>query len=749
MTRSRAFLLITLAVVGVQAAAGAAAPSAFATDTCPNAEVRSQQSATDLPDCRGYEVASPELNHAELGSEGVVSGRASADGGTVVYQSSDVPGNANSGQPFTGAVRSTRDAAGAWRTVGLSPPLSTPVTAYLGFRTLGVSADLSSTYEVSEQPLDGGPLFSGGRLSFIGHPDGTFTRVDTVPSGEFGALDGANADFSRVYFTPGQAAQFPGDPGGSPYSWSQSTGLRLIGILPDKTVAPEAVAVGGGSLPFYSEDGKFVVFQTVEGLFGTLEERLYARIDESETVEVSASQRNVNPDTRQPALSVGVTADGSKILFVSTEELTNDAYTGRDGGGARNHAGYDLYSYDTATGHLSDLTADHDPADAAAGAQVEIVRQNGIPFAPVTLAAADGSVVYFLARGDLAPGGAPGRRSLYVWHEGRIDFVAPAAGIPESISSTAPTWWASPDGKHLAFPSTESLTGYDNTDPLIGRPHVEVYEYNLGGSLICASCRTDGTRPTGDASLPVTGGLFQSPQRIVADEGRRVFFHSTDALVPQSSGALQQVYEYDDGQVSPISPPAGAYSAAFVDASTSGDDVFFASYDDIVRNPDSGDDLLFDARVGGGSVPPPGRCSSGACHVPAVSYNLPVAGSLSFSGSPGLTGPAVATASVGRVSVSKLRTITGTAGSLKVTVPGRGRLTVSGSGLLTRRSSPSTQQTVTVRLSLSPAAASSLRHRRTLKRTVRVTFTDSDGRSSSATLSVAFRARSASTRRGH
>jgi hypothetical protein len=97
--------------------------------------------------------------------------------------------------------------------------------------------------------------------------------------------------------------------------------------------------------------------------------------------------------------------------------------------------------------------------------------------------------------------------------------------------------------------------------------------------------------------------------------------------------------------------------------------------------------------------------------------------------------------------VSKLKTITGTTGLLQVKVPGKGRLTVSGSGLLTKRSTPSKAQTVTVRLGLTATAIKTLKKQRSLKTKARVAFSDTAGRTSAVTLSVTFKA-AGTTRKG-
>jgi hypothetical protein len=452
---------------------------------------------------------------------------------------------------------------------------------------------------------------------------------------------------------------------------------------------------------------------------------------------VGASQRtSLDPNPAPTPIGVGITADGSEVLFVSSSELTNDANTGTTAG-VSTDAGRDLYRYDMDSGLLTDLTVDTTTADAARGANVQL-DQNGAPF---VFSTTDGSYIYFTATGVLAAGAEAGHTSLYVLHDDHISFVAPADGIPTAGSGLP--LYVTPSGKHIAFASTESLTGYDNNDSVTGQPHLEVFKFTFGGGVECTSCRNDRTKPTGDASLPEG---INGRTRVMSDDGRRVFFHSTDMVVPQASSGLQQLFEYANGQASAISRldgPAASIrtrSATFLDASATGDDVFFETYSELVANPNGGDDAVYDARVNGGfPVATPQRCIEVACQEsPTPAPALPTIASLTFLDDGNGLRTAEQSPVKPQIVVSKVKAIAGTAGSLKVKVPGAGRLTVSGSHLLTKRTSPSKAQTVAVRLVLSARGRDMLRQRRTLKTKVTVSFTIKGGQSSSATLSVTF-----------
>ena len=617
MTKPHKFLLL---VVSLSLVAVAAAPAALGAQACTNEQLRIENNSTALPDCRAYELVSPDINHVAVGA--AIPGVVAAEGDTLLYGTIDAPDNAQSGQALDNRVIATRNGASGWSNVSLEPPLFGPVTGYLTFGIMGVSADLSSTVVMSPQPLSSEPAANFDL--YVGRPDGSYRLLTPVPPpnlNEFFA--GGNADFSHVYFAP-SGAELPSDPttGGNTYSWTEAGGLHLVGILPNETPAPNGATLAGNIIASISKDASRAVFNA--------DGRLYVRIDDSRTLEAGASERTIDPDPNPgPGLGeAGITASGSTVLFVAHSELTNDANTGESAGVATD-AGADLYSYDVATEHLTDLTVDDNAADAATGANVQSVLG----------ATPDGSYIYFTATGDLAGGATPGQSSLYVWHEGHIEFVADAEGRSPGLLVTA-------DGRHAVFSSTTSLTGYDNADPQTGQPHMELFEATLGAGIVCVSCRVDGARSTADTTLRTLRGMV-----VASDDGRRVFFASADAVLPQATSGLRQVFEYDSGTVSAISRLGSPFNAEILGASPSGNDVFFNTADDPVPSPTDGDSVVFDARVGGGfPVSSRAQCEGASCRAaPNPPPVLGSAASASFSGAANLAPPPPAPAVKPRV----------------------------------------------------------------------------------------------------
>jgi DNA-binding beta-propeller fold protein YncE len=323
-----------------------------------------------------------------------------------------------------------------------------------------------------------------------------------------------------------------------------------------------------------------------------------------------------------------------------------------------------------------------------------------------------GDAVYFVADGRLtsdAAHGDCGRHepaesavcNLYVYDRGSdsVRLVAVLSGSDAadwgetggSSPLSSHTARVSPNGRYMAFMSERSLTGYDNTDASSGVPDQEVYEYDaVKGTLRCASCNPTGARPHGAFEPGGYPGLLVDRTRafprtwlaaMVPDWTRatsfvapyqaryllnngRLFFNSSDALVPQDVNGQWDVYELEPHGIGSCGEEAGCVAmmssgrsteeTAFLDGSGTGpageegEDVFFLTEDKL--SPRDIDELLdvYDAhtcslaspcvdesvartgscatiescRSSGGThegilVPPPTSALSGAGNVPA------------------------------------------------------------------------------------------------------------------------------------
>jgi hypothetical protein len=502
------------------------------------------------------------------------------------------------------------------------------------------------------------------------------------------AFAGASSDFSHVIFEANDSLVAVAPGGGVENLYEAAVGqVRLVGILPDETI-PAAGATAGAGIEAsgehaselqhaISQDGSRALFEATadggipdEGQRGYTE--LYDRIDGSSTVEVSAPMSGAQPSkcetqgavcNAQSAQFWAASANGSSVYFTSKAALTKASYTGPEPTGPEpENPGNDLYRYDVNSETLTDLTPD---AYNDEGMQ----EADGAGVLGVVGASEDGSYVYFVAEGHLADGALGGQPNLYVWHEaaagsGNVRFIATLAapnteeqenietmtqGPAFPYDSDVEDWsrWPSesqayvtPDGRHLAFMSVKSLTGYENTDGAGEAVH-EVFEYSAeSGQLLCASCDPSGARPLGSAFIGArlderASTAFHQP-RSLSDDGSRLFFSSPDALTGGAGGSMK-LFEYESGTIQLISGAEAGGEAVFLDASASGNDVFFATRERLA--PTDTDELLdvYDARVDGGlpAAGPPASCEGATCQEPLTappSLTAPLSASFSGSG---------------------------------------------------------------------------------------------------------------------
>jgi DNA-binding beta-propeller fold protein YncE len=441
------------------------------------------------------------------------------------------------------------------------------------------------------------------------------------------------------------------------FEWSAGQ-LQLVSVLPNGRPATEEgvqARLGGsgaGSVRnAISKDGSRVIWSATPR--GGVPQYYLRDMARGETVRIDAAYGV--PEVDAQARFDTASSDGSRVFFTSPRHLTADSTASQK----REVGEEDLYEFvltsgkgEPLAGKLNDLTVDSNAGESAA-------------VQGVIGASEDGSYVYFLANGvlgDAAEHGASPGNNLYVEHydEGVKAWTAPRF-IAALAHADEPDWnesfarrtsRVSPNGRYMAFMSQQSLTGYDNRDASSGQATEEVFLYDAGvGRLVCASCNPTGARPTGQldegeggeggaerhpaplvdraniwtkdrwlaALLPGwTGtGDVNSPRyqsRYLSDSGR-LFFDSSDALVPRDTNGTWDVYEYEpegvggcqrsnasfneksNGCASLISSGGSAEESAFIDASESGNDVFFLTASRLL--PQDGDNALdvYDAHV--------------------------------------------------------------------------------------------------------------------------------------------------------
>ncbi|HEV3072532.1 MAG TPA: NHL repeat-containing protein [Solirubrobacteraceae bacterium] len=585
-------------------------------------------SSVALPDNRVWELVSPPEKHSAdvLGifasEEALGSGapmQASPNGEAITYAAVGSFANAQ-GAP-RGSQYLARRGLDGWSTQNITPPLLSVSYGLIGLGTpyKAFASDLASGLLINGEtrPVENTPLapnMPAGYQNFYLHGllDESFQALlTTAPTGETPEhfvmeVEGTTPDLSHVVFATNAALSTGTVDNGERnlYEWSGGQ-LQPVNILSGGEPAPGAV-VGSGFFEGHavSDDGSRVFWS-----HGNV---LYMHENGVPTVQIGES-----------GIFRTASNDGSRAFFSDGLRLTSDSTAHGRG------VGEDLYIFNATTRKLTDITVDNDPADA-----------NGAGVEGVLGASTDGSYVYFVAKGSLASGAVSGENNLYVWHEGEIRFIAALAKEDEAESGTqegiAHDWsesssWrtarVTPSGEFAVFMSRASLTGYDNTDRLTGLPDEEVYLYNAhSGHLSCISCNPSNERPIGPAGIPGgtrfesggVGGKSLYQPRVISEDGRRVFFETKDALVPQDTNGQLDVYEYENGHAYLISGGTSSEESSLVDTSANGSDVFFVTGQPLVAQDTDTLVDLYDARENGGFPPlpaPPPACGGEECRL--------------------------------------------------------------------------------------------------------------------------------------
>jgi DNA-binding beta-propeller fold protein YncE len=350
--------------------------------------------------------------------------------------------------------------------------------------------------------------------------------------------------------------------------------------------------------------------------------------------------------------------DGSHVFFKDTARLTADSSLAPIGEGApadlygwvpQGVEGCSPTSTNwSGGGCLTDLTAHSEGRSADVQGLVIGVSE-------------DGTYVYFVANGALTAGAQAGNCSDEVSNEACSLYVAHLQGgkwetrlIAVLSGEDSNDWVASgfgavlgrltsrvsPNGQFLAFMSDRPLTGYENIDKNSGARDEEVFLYDLGAShLTCASCKS-GSKPEGVLDTENAGegvGLlvdrpklwrgrwlagnipgwtpltvFLAPQqsRYLSNDGR-LYFNSPEQLAELPAGEQyvhkENVYQYEpnglgncaksSGCVTLLSAGTSDRESAFIDASPSGNDVFFVTSQQLLPQDRDQSFDLYDARV--------------------------------------------------------------------------------------------------------------------------------------------------------
>lgn len=528
-----------------------------------------------LPDHRAYELVSPaqkhggqvfpadptrsscEFSECKPGSFSSYPGfpyLASADGEQVAYR-----GSAFS---FTeGALEENqylaRRTGSGWQTVDPTPALLLGGTlggAYAGFgpelddATLfqgqggpALSTAAPAGYQDIYAQTTLAPPFALTPLLTEAPPD----RPTAGPEPFELRYAGASEDLSRVFFEANDAltqatANAPAASDGGAeqdnlYEWHAGA-LKLVNVDPGNATAepgaafprtghaqpalipPEATTIAASAI---STDGSRAFWQGADG-------QLYLRQDAERTVEVSASQRAIEDPAHSSATFLAASADGTRALFSSSQELTEDADTGPLSQEILLNATAGTYKLGfegeqtAALPYADDATQVQAALEAlpkigagnvkgSAGKNGPVITFSGALAANQTPLSADGAgLTGTVSLRAFRPG-----TDLYLWHEGALTDLSagPEPGEFRGLIG------ASEDLSHVYFVDGARLDGTANEHGELATAHANnLYLYHEGAIRFIAQYNPDGQ------NLNVAWTATTSPN------GRWLAFRSKDPL---------------------------------------------------------------------------------------------------------------------------------------------------------------------------------------------------------------------------
>jgi NHL repeat len=522
---------------------------------CPNEAFRTGPSAS-LPDCRAYELVSPEF----VAGQPVFAH--ATDGQAITFQTLGAPGAAGDDPTSEGASYLARRTQSGWESTPLDPPASQFQADQRIEPTLeAVSADLQSTLfiESANAPFDRG--FNVGW--YLRGRDGAFAQVGPAvspataaeltsvsPAGLAGTVNdihnqGESEDLSTVLFSTEQAAGFstsietpnpltnwhwPGDttdlhePSLYEYAGTGNSEPALVGVR------NEGPLHGSPHL----NDGAELIGECGTGLGSGPEAGLevnktgsWSSLDVQNAVSRPGSVvffTPLGPEQREgtcagstpPADELFARIDGSRTVAISeptsadcascdTAAPQNAIFQGANRDGSKaffltgqellpGNPGENLYEYDFNAPAGTKVTA---VSHLAAGAPAEVLGEVGL--------AEDGSHVYFVAGGVLTTeangvGGTAraGDPNLYAYDTGtqQVGFVATLS------QADANDWSANfskravdltADGRFLLFASSNDLT------PDASGADRQLYRYDAQtGALVRVSIGEGGFNDNGN-----------------------------------------------------------------------------------------------------------------------------------------------------------------------------------------------------------------------------------------------------------
>jgi hypothetical protein len=376
-----------------------------------------------------------------------------------------------------------------------------------------------------------------------------------------------------------------------------TSGVSFIGGIKGSTPRGAAIMWRDGYHMIDTTDASRVYFEAQPNGDCNGYYALYVRNRETETTTL------IDPAEREDVAFIRATPDGRHAYFATKSQLDP----------ADKNDDVDVYRWSEDTGESTCLTC------VVPDAEIENEFRNR--YTPL-LVSNDFSHIYFESLKQLVPGyGTEGQQNLYALVNGSLQFVSQTYGF-QPLATAA----LSDDGNVLTFLSegersvTADEIGTCTASGSGTSQCTELYRYDdRDGSVECLSCVEEGTTEKEVGDGETLAGLQMSR------DGATVAFVTGEALAPGDVNRKPDVYEWrngvrqlvTDGITEFVSGPLAGPHVRGMDAS--GSNIFFSVADPgLTGFEQDGLANLYDARIGGGFVPPspPGHCVEDSCQGP-------------------------------------------------------------------------------------------------------------------------------------
>lgn len=595
----------------------------FFPPSCPNASARQLTGASYLPDCRAYELVSPENAHGTLlFSGGPNSGTATnpsrlsyvglfssplenakninTTGDLYVATRTDegwaskyigLPGNEAScmgdppNNPFAHASSSNKIQNSVLTDPGMSRFMD-----WISGEPVACSSEGNGTGDASWSVAlpSNAPYLWDAEGNLLQHlPSDLASTPEAAKAlachvaGTNGFLPtctsdvSASGDLTHVVFSSNQLAFASGGlevAPGSAYDDDVATGtVTLISELPGGASIPQDPGHPDSGefirFPAVSSDGSHILMSTASP---TSAVHLYMSIDDAPAIAIAGGEA-VN--------YVGMTPDGSKVYFTSAQQLLPaDADTSIDlymwsQKGEEEGRPLTLISAADNDGNAGEA-GNTDDCNASWVAECGVgtfsaesyshlngnVGGNGI--SDNAIAAANGDIYFYSPEQLDGDHGVLGQENLYVYRDARAHFVTTL----------------NPGGHCTLDPNQESTVCSDG--PVVrlqvspDDSHVafvtdtQLTSYDNAGHLemysylpATGAITCDSCRPDGK---PATADLQASQDGLFMTDDGRTFFSTSEALVPQDTNEGEDVYEFAEGRPRLITPGTGTVTVGGV-----------------------------------------------------------------------------------------------------------------------------------------------------------------------------------------